>query len=54
MMLRAKYIATVDKQQGYIVQHGELQPLSCNNFQWSISCKNVESLCSTPETNIIM
>ena len=22
----------VDKQQGYIVQHRELQPLFCNNF----------------------
>ena len=22
----------IDKQQGYIVQHRELQPLSCNNF----------------------
>ena len=26
----------------------------CNNFKWSIILKNIESLCCTPETNIIL
>ena len=30
----------IDKQQGYAVQHGELQSLFCNNFQQSIIYKN--------------
>ena len=34
-----------DKQQGYIVQHKELQPLSCRNFQWSM-CVCAQSLQS--------
>lgn len=28
--------------QQYIVEHGELQSLSCNNLQWNIVCKNPE------------
>ena len=43
----------IDKQQGYIVQHRELQLLFCNNFKWSIIYKNTESLCCPPETDII-
>ena len=33
---------------------GEPQSLFFNNFKWSISYKNCESLCCTPETNIIL
>ena len=47
-------IYRMDKQQGYIVQHREIQPLFCNNFKWSLIYKNIESLCCTPETNIIL
>lgn len=25
-----------------------------NNFKWRIICKNVESLCGTPEPNIVL
>ena len=31
MGLRNKPMYKIDKQQGYIVQHRELQPLYCNN-----------------------
>ena len=41
----------IDKQQRYIVQHREIQPSSCNNFNWSIIYKNMESLCYLSETN---
>ena len=34
----------INKQQGYIVQHKEIQPLFYNNFQWSMIYKNIESL----------
>ena len=44
----------INKQQGYIVQHGEIQPLFCNNFKWSIIYTNIASPCATPETNIIL
>ena len=37
----------IDKQQAYIVQHREIQPLFCHNFKWSITYKNIESLCCT-------
>ena len=29
----------IGKQQGYIEQHGEIQPLFCNSFKWSITYK---------------
>ena len=44
----------INKQQIYIVQHREIQPLFYNNFKWSIIYKNIESLCCTPETNKIL
>ena len=44
----------IEKQQGYIIQHREIQPLFCDNFKWSIIYKNTESLCCTPETNVIL
>ena len=44
----------IDKQQGYTVLQRELYSLSCNNLSWSITCKNTESLCCTPETNTIL
>ena len=31
-----------------------IESLSDNNFKWSIIYKNIESLCCTPETNIIL
>ena len=31
------------KQQGYIVQHREIQPLFDTHFKWSIIYKNIES-----------
>ena len=42
----------INKAQGYIVQHRELLALFCNNFEGSIICKNTESLCCIPATNI--
>ena len=44
----------INKQEGYIVQHREIQPLFCNKLKWNIIYKNTESLCCTPETNIIL
>ena len=41
----------VDKHQRDIVQHRALQPIVQINFKWSIVYKNIESLCSIPETN---
>ena len=35
-----------------ILQHRKLQSLSRNKLQWSIICKNTESLGHTPETNV--
>lgn len=32
-----------NKQQEYIVQHGEIQPLFCNNLKWNIIYKKFES-----------
>ena len=43
----------ISKQQGYIVQHREIQPLFWNNFKWSIIYKTIESLCYTSDTNIV-
>ena len=43
----------INKQQGYMVQHRELQLLFCNNVKWSILHKNIECLCCIPESNII-
>ena len=36
-----------------ILQNRKLQSLSCNKLYWSTICKNTESLCHTPETNVI-
>ena len=35
------------------MQHKEIKPLLCNNFNWHIIYKNIESLCCTPATNIV-
>ena len=43
----------VDKQKD-IGQNKEINQLFCNNFKWSIIYKNIESLCCTPETNIVL
>ena len=37
-----------------LLQHRELDPLSYSKLQWSIICKNTESLYYTSETNITM
>ena len=44
----------INNQQGYIVQHRDIQPFFCNNFKWKNKNKNNESMCCTPETNIIL
>lgn len=36
-----------------MVYHRQLQPLSCNNFQWNTICKNTESLSCTSKANTI-
>ena len=33
----------INKQQRYIVQHREIQPLFCNKLKWSIIYKNTDS-----------
>ena len=43
----------IEKQQGYILQHGKLQPLSYNNFSQSTKYKNTVSLFWISETNIV-
>ena len=56
MKKRKKLLETekiVDKQGREIVSHREIQSLFYNNFKWSIIYEN-GSLCSTPETNIIL
>ena len=30
----------INKQQGYILQHKDIQKLFCNDFKWRKSCKN--------------
>ena len=44
----------INKQQRYIEQHREIQPLFCNKLKWSIIYKNIDSLCCMPETNKIL
>ena len=43
----------IDKEQGYILQYREIQPLFFINFRGGIIYKNIESLCCTPENNIV-
>ena len=43
----------IGKVQEYIVQQG-IQPIFYNNYKWSITFKNCESLCCTPETYITL
>ena len=40
-----------NKLQRSTVTHGEMWPLFCNNFKWSLISKNIESLGCIPETN---
>ena len=40
----------IDKKQGYST--GIIATI-CNNFKWSITYKNTESLCCISETNIV-
>ena len=44
----------VDKQQRYIIQYREIQPLFSNSFKWSITQKNIESPCYILETYKIL
>ena len=44
----------INKQQGYTIQHKEIQTLSCSNNKLSITYKNIEILCCTSETNTIL
>ena len=44
----------INKSQGCHVQHREYSQKYYNNFAWCIMCKNIETLCCTPKTNIIL
>ena len=37
-----------------ICWYRELYPFSCDNLNWKIICENTESLCCTPESNILI
>ena len=43
----------INKQQD-IWYNTKILPLFCNNFKWCIMYKNIESLCYTLATNIIL
>ena len=43
----------VNKLQEYTVQHREYRPIFYNNYERSITYENFESVCCTPETNIV-
>ena len=43
----------VNKLQEYTVQHREYSPIFYNNYKRSITYENFESVCCTPETNIV-
>ena len=47
-------IYNISKHQKYIVEHREIQKLFSNDFKWSMTYENIESLCGTPETNKIL
>lgn len=34
--LKKQTAIKMDKQKGYVVRHGGIQPLFCNHFKWSI------------------
>ena len=36
------------------IRYKEIQPLFCGDFKWSVIYKNVELLCSKPETNMML
>ena len=40
-------IKQISNKNTYTLQQRELQPLSCNNLQWSIICKKTKSLCGS-------
>ena len=44
----------INKLKGYIAQHREYSQYNNNKFKWSITYKNIESLCCIPETNKIL
>ena len=50
---RHKLLYATDKQQGYIVLHKELYPLSCTNFN-GVQTIKIMNHCYIPETNIIL
>ena len=44
----------INKQQGHIYCIAQENTANIyNNFKWGIICKNIESICCTPETNNI-
>ena len=45
---------TINKEQGHIVQHREIQPLFFNNYKWYIIYKKIEPLCCSPKMNILL
>lgn len=46
-------VCKIIKQQGYIVQHREAEPLICNDFKWSRIYKNIESHTHTHKSSLI-
>ena len=44
---------SISNKDIFTVQHRKIQPIFYNNFKWGIICKNIESICCTPETNNI-
>lgn len=40
----------MNKLHRYAVQHKEYSTIFYNDFKWTTACKNIESLCYTPET----
>ena len=43
----------VNKLQEYTVEHREYSPIFYNNYEQSITYEDFESVCCTPETNIV-
>ena len=44
----------IDKPTKTYLQHKEIQPLFCNNSEWSKIYKDIESLCCTLVTNTVL
>ena len=49
-----RYMYKINKLQEYIAQHEEYSQYFNHNFKWSITYKNVKSLCCKLVTDIIL